>query len=1340
MDYRKKSVIKRIYAKVLDCFFVRKTLKGLEHLFRKHEGVRRVVRGLTCPVERDQFLFARTGSGLFVYSLLFTLLTLSVIAVLSVVCIGVIQIWNLCSQSSCELGIFAFDHETGPDSGPNFLWAILCQFLDPGNVVNAGSAGGSFIAIICALSGIVCLSGLLVTSMVNMISRMTEQWKDGLLHYDWHFDRYVVIIGVNDQTAAIARRALLRDDVDYVLIQTRQDVEKMRMRLDLDLDRDEENKLVFYFAERISREDIEELHLEKAVEVYILGENVNFENEEDHDAFNIECLEHISKYMNVGKNIEKRRKFFGQDSRLTCHVEFEYQSTFTVFKATHIYQKLDKVVEFHPFNVHEIWAKKVLVDNFAVIPSGKKGEMTVQTYQPLDGEGITSESQKTVHLIVMGMNQMGTALGMQAALLAHYPNFKKDNNLKTTITFIDDQAIKEGEFLRGRFESLFELSSYRVVDCRKSKLVYSNDRALWGHHHQTGKYAYLQNENSDFMDIRWEFIQGNVANDDVRKYISDVAEDTDHNITTIAICFNHPQQSLATALYLPRTIFNHALQVLTFQQNSFDILNSVANGEKEWKRYKNLYPFGMIDSSYTESVFDDSRAKIVSFLFAKRRDEGAKQRLKDLDGSLIPEIEQIWEYLSLADKQSNMDMVESIPGKLRSMGIDYHGNTTRVDEKLMKENGGDELVCAMAYSEHMRWVTERLIMGYRPLEKTEYESIKTGTESKEGFKSSHRAHLDICSNETLEKVDPKAPQNDKDNILNLPLILRCTEWYNFKSANNKDNNKSMKLRLLQEFLFHEADKEKHLSLRYVEARCANKKGTGNADACQHPFWIADCPVTRGQWYVVTGQDKPGRDEVDMPKVDISKEDVENFLLILRKRTGLYFTLPSKKEWKEAADRSTVYLSCEKDWSKIICFDKEKNGGGPWSARSRRCQQENPLKVYDMVGNVWEWTRSEAERHTDAFYFCGGSWRFKEKECRLDTGYWNTYWASSLREDDLGCRLVWKFDIEPQKAKRLEQELVSPVPAPENNLQNLINHWFERHPMVEVKDGFFVMGVENKNTVEKCEREYPREEPWVCECAEDDETPHHYVRIDKFKICSVPVTQELWNLVMGTTPKTNPSANIGDELPQTNVSYRTIVDDFIVELNRLTGKHYRLPTEAEWEYVAKGGHTHPISIMLSREYEKCGNLKHADSLLKSVDGYSLYAGSDNPDEVAWTKENTHGTRVVGLKKPVSEAFKVYDMSGNVWEWCADYYQSDIYTDCVEGNGRNVIQRKEDLGDLAYPELGFISNPVCLKGEYSAHVFRGGSWMFGAIDSRCTRPNYWIESDEDVDLGFRLALSE
>ena len=344
---------------------------------------------------------------------------------------------------------------------------IISQYLDPGNVANSHGYGGSIIALISALLGIVCLSGFLVSAIVNVISQTRIQWQKGLINYYGvkKFKDYVVIIGINEQTASIARRALDSDDNRYVLIQTRQDVEKVRTELESKIDDKIQDRIVYYAGDRTSYEDIEKLHLEYAIEVYILGESVENTNkrnsddqlEKEHDAYNISCLEHISKYIQQhGKKLkeDKKDKKWRNKSRLNVHVQFDYQSTFTAFKATHLYQKLGRDIRFIPFNIHELWAKKVLVDNLAIYPAGNKTELKVQRYYPIDTyvdkndhgkrKGITLECHKTVHLVILGMNQMGTALATQAALLCHFPNFVAKKSKKTVITFIDGTTRIEG--------------------------------------------------------------------------------------------------------------------------------------------------------------------------------------------------------------------------------------------------------------------------------------------------------------------------------------------------------------------------------------------------------------------------------------------------------------------------------------------------------------------------------------------------------------------------------------------------------------------------------------------------------------------------------------------------------------------------------------------------------------------------------------------------------------------------------------------------------------------------------------------------------------------------------
>ena len=225
-----------------------------------------------------------------------------------------------------------------------------------------------------------------------------------------------MIIGNNEQAAAIIKKSL-KSGADYILLQTRKNVERERAKLELKLDREDEERVVFYFGERTSNEDIGDLKLEKAREVYILGEDMHSENEEDHDSFNMSCLELISQYCsNISKNTHKN--WIGE--KLKCHVDFEYQSTYTIFKSTHIYKRLNENLEFIPFNVHEIWAKKVLIDNYAIIPGGRADESKVQRYFPIDSykvndgyQGIGINSDKSVHLFIIGEGEDQKALANQ---------------------------------------------------------------------------------------------------------------------------------------------------------------------------------------------------------------------------------------------------------------------------------------------------------------------------------------------------------------------------------------------------------------------------------------------------------------------------------------------------------------------------------------------------------------------------------------------------------------------------------------------------------------------------------------------------------------------------------------------------------------------------------------------------------------------------------------------------------------------------------------------------------------------------------------------------------------
>jgi len=1209
--------------------------------------------------------------------------------------IGASELTNWNSNSSLDWSLFPVDSDWD-----NF-YAVISQFADPGNLPSA-IGNSRLAAVILAFSGIFFLSGVLVSSLVSALNKKTAKLNDGLIHYSrigLQKNKYVIIIGVNELTSGIIRQSLSRKKIKYVLVQTRQPVEQVRQRLDLALDKKEEKKIVYYFGERTSKEDIESLHPEYVDEVYVLGESLAFENEKDHDSFNIKCVELLSEHLSEGQE-------------LRCHVNFEYQGTFTAFKATHHYLELRKKLTFIPFNVHEIWAKKVLVDNVAIVPGKKKGELEVQRYLPIDAyrdrdqniHYITKDNIRdnamSVHVVIMGMNQMGTAFGVQTALTAHYPNFMADKNLRTTITFIDEHAVAEGEYFRGRFDALFNLCRYRVVVCDTQTQQPKNEdpfSASWTDPLSSpwGNFKYLNESYGNFMDIQWEFIQGNVASDLIKRYLMDITSDV-HQTTTIVVCFNHPQQSIASSLYLPSKVIRQANQVIVYQQNSFDLLDKVARGEKDWKRYHNLFPFGMLDGAYTGERKVNAMAMMKHFLSSRvRKDESLMEKLKEFDNSLIYEIRERWGELGLIIRQSNIDMVESIPSKLRSLGIDYQGFPDSI-EGFLKEN--PQLIEAMSYSEHLRWVSQKLIGGFRPLYETEKnEWDKTGDQ--DYFKRKFRAHYGICSNECLYGRDSDLHHKDEQVIYQIADLLRYNEWITV-SESDKDS-------LVWKFICSRHKKSCFMKMIKpdgdVKCRIDQKDESIKLSSS---FWIGDSPVTEKQWYYVTGKMKPKKYRQNYPVVNVSKSDIEDFLCILRKRTGLFFNLPTFKEWAYVARKSSMQYLYKNDkeaekkttvgknvWNHKLHY-KRRFVHGPRRVRAKAFFQKNDYGVYDMLGNVWEWTSSEVFGHRNCYYFCGGSWQFKEKECDMMQDYWSTYWTPYLKSDDLGFRLVWR----------------TTVPSIHHSSENITyidrTHWLkDKDNWVNIKAGFFVMGADNDSD----------------ELAEADESPRHLVYLKEFEICSVPVTQYVWNLVMETNHKSNPAAHLGADYPQTNVSFMDI-GEFLDKLNQITGDEYeyRLPTEAEWEYAAKGGHTSDAAREIQRIFdENARNLCKID--ITKIPLYARYAGSDIASDVAWFNENT--SQPVRKKQPMMIDRKgLYDMSGNVWEWVRDYYQSDFYEECINRN--------------EYKQNGYNDCPECTNETYSAHVFRGGSYLFDERECRCTRPNFWRETDRDDDLGFRL----
>ena len=415
------------------------------------------------------------------------------------------------------------------------------------------------------------------------------------------------------------------------------------------------------------------------------------------------------------------------------------------------------------------------------------------------------------------------------------------------------------------------------------------------------------------------------------------------------------------------------------------------------------------------------------------------------------------------------------------------------------------------------------------------------------------------------------------------------------------------------------------------------------------YYIGKTEVTQELWQAVMGSNPSNFTGTNLPVEKVSWDDCKTFIAKLNALTGKNFRLPTEAEWEFAArggNKSRGYKYCGSNTLSDVAWyvDNSDNKTHPVAAKA-----PNELGIYDMSGNVLEWCN---DWYSSSYYTSesqtnptgpdsgssrvrrGGSWNYSEHTCRVSYRGNNT---PSFRYNYLGLRLCLSAD---------ESFTVNGV----------------SFAMVPVAGGTFTMGATSEQGTN----------------IDSNEKPTHQVTLSSYMIGKTEVTQELWLAVMGSKP----SYFRGDNLPVEQVSW----DDcqkFITKLNALTGKNFRLPTEAEWEYAARGGN-------MSQGYK--------------------YSGSNEIGDVAWYDNNSgNKTHSVATKAP--NELGIYDMSGNLWEWCSDWYGS--YSSTAQTNPTG-------------PDSG------------SNRIIRGGSWGHDLLDCRVAIRGAIVQTSSSIGFGLRLAF--
>ena len=435
------------------------------------------------------------------------------------------------------------------------------------------------------------------------------------------------------------------------------------------------------------------------------------------------------------------------------------------------------------------------------------------------------------------------------------------------------------------------------------------------------------------------------------------------------------------------------------------------------------------------------------------------------------------------------------------------------------------------------------------------------------------------------------------------------------------------------------------------------------------YYMAKTEVTQALWKAVMGNNPSEFKGDRMPVESVSWNDCQTFIKKLNAATGKKFRLPTEAEWEFAARGGNRTRQTPYGGSDNIGLVAWYGGNSGNTTHDVAGKLPNELGIYDMNGNVTEWCNDAFAFYTDSpqtdptgassgndRVTRGGaySWAFAGNITFRDCS------PAQGRGRGLGLRLAITDDSAPAAKRALSIADGGTDVSYSNGVLTVNGVSYE---MVEVKAGSFTMGATS-------EMQNP----------EDGEKPAHKVTLTKdYYMGKTEVTQALWKAVTGK----NPSWNEGDNRPVEGVSWGDC-QIFISMLNAATGKKFRLPTEAEWEYAARGGKK-------SKHYQ--------------------YSGSNSAEDVAWNEDNSMGrTQDVAMKKP--NELGLYDMSGNVGEWCSDWY-----------------------GDYSSAPQTNPTGPA----SGTNRVSRGGSSRYEADQCRCSsRRNY--KDGRFASVGLRLCLSE
>lgn len=639
------------------------------------------------------------------------------------------------------------------------------------------------------LFGAFVFNGVIIGIITNSIERRVSNYNEGHIHYlkSGHY----IIMGYDDMVPSIIAHVFEKDTEAFVLIMSAANAMKIKEKLKRTFNDKQLEHIIINYGHRMSKDYYKDIHVESAEQIYIVG----MRSLAAHDAVNVECVDSICSYL-MQPEVKERPQ------RITC--VFEDLDTYAAFKTSEIFGKVKELgIEFVPYNYYAGWAKQVFVKHFHKDIDRPGEEIAYPTvfgkgYCAEDKKALTKDDARYVHLVFVGTTNFAVAFAMEAAHILHFPNFIRNKNLRTLITFIDINADKEKDVFISRNRHFFEVQPYYYSDLSQGgEYLPKADR-------QRTECVFFTPENgyeaydSDFLDVEFEFIKGDIFSPKIQHVISDWAQDRQGQYLSIFLALSDQRQNFTFGMNMPDEIYDNEIPVFIRQERSDNFVSNLREADERLKanakvntyfwvkdgelkkkvlggRYSNIYPFGMNETAYSADEKSLERAKLINYLYCTMPSDNQFQGLLALDAMpklrIMEEADKYWRDLSVALKWSNL----------------YNAYTIRIKQASLRAMRGlkmddisrdtwplsDDEIKMMACIEHNRWNVEKLLMGFRKPHRYE-DKLAVGNELfKDDLERNKKRfiHHDIRPFDRLDDIK----KLDEEFSRYIPWIVKMTE-------------------------------------------------------------------------------------------------------------------------------------------------------------------------------------------------------------------------------------------------------------------------------------------------------------------------------------------------------------------------------------------------------------------------------------------------------------------------------------------------------------------------------------------------------------------------------------